>query len=183
MDLNRSDVVEEWVCFAANNKQQAFFVILIFLQRVSDTYPVNEIIPATKYAPTTPAKTVVGLNNVGFFLIDPRLNQPNKMVESKSHFYLNSKPEFRYFYIIYFYFRGVINILLQMCCYNRHRCCCNGFRKRRNSTVQFENIGRGTQGFARRWPKTTRDYFVTRTRGCHNRDRCYRRWKMDPRHL
>jgi hypothetical protein len=63
---------------------------------VSDYYPVSEVVPTTKYAQTTPAKTVVGMNEIGFFLIDPRLNK-EKMVDSKSYFYSgDSKPLLSY---------------------------------------------------------------------------------------
>lgn len=65
----------------------------LYSQKVSDHYPVNEVFAPTKYAQTTPAKTVVGMNEIGFFMIDPRL-PGEKMVESKSYFYAgNSKTK------------------------------------------------------------------------------------------
>ena len=67
MDLNRGDVVQEWGV---------------------DDYPINEILPQSKYAPQTMAQTVVGMNRVGFFMMDPRLPDQSKIVTDKSFFSL-----------------------------------------------------------------------------------------------
>jgi len=72
MDLNRSDVVEEW--------------------KAHEHMPVADILPLTKYAQMTPDSTLLGLNSLGFMTLDPRL-QGSKVVDSKSHFYKPSgKP-------------------------------------------------------------------------------------------
>lgn len=63
MDLNRGDVVQEWGV---------------------DDYPINEILPQSKYAPQTMAQTMVGMNRVGFFMMDPRLPDQSKIVTDKS---------------------------------------------------------------------------------------------------
>lgn len=78
MDLNRDDVVEEWVCIATATVAKN---LSLLYQKVSDNYGINSVLPHTKYAQTTPCKTLVGLNDVGFFLMDPRL-RGNKMVDS-----------------------------------------------------------------------------------------------------
>jgi hypothetical protein len=75
MDLNRPDIVEEW--------------------KASDNWIVNDIIPETKYAQTTGTSTFVGMNNLGFFLVDPRL-RGQKMVDAQSYFYDGkSRPDLK----------------------------------------------------------------------------------------
>jgi len=67
MDLNRGDIVSEWGV---------------------DDYPINEILPQSKYAPQTLTQTMVGMNRRGFFMMDPRLSSSSKMVTDKSFFSL-----------------------------------------------------------------------------------------------
>eukprot|EP01113_Clastostelium_recurvatum_P039615 TRINITY_DN6064_c0_g1_i1.p1 TRINITY_DN6064_c0_g1~~TRINITY_DN6064_c0_g1_i1.p1 ORF type:complete len:831 (-),score=183.37 TRINITY_DN6064_c0_g1_i1:11-2503(-) len=69
IDLNRPDVVQEW--------------------QGSEYHNIQEIMPMTKYAQTTPAKTFVGMNAGGFFMMDPRL-KGDKIVDSNSYFYSRS---------------------------------------------------------------------------------------------
>ena len=66
MDLEYGKVTEEW--------------------KVDDILPVKEILPETKYAQLTPAKTIVGINSNSVFRIDPRLTG-NKLVQSESKSY------------------------------------------------------------------------------------------------
>jgi len=67
MDLNRGDIVSEWGV---------------------DDFPINEILPQSKYAPQTQTQTMVGMNRRGFFMMDPRLSSKSKMVTDKSFFSL-----------------------------------------------------------------------------------------------
>jgi hypothetical protein len=62
MDLERGKVVEEW-----RTEGQA----------------LQELVPETKYAPTTPTPTLIGVNNTGFFVMDPRLPNKSKVVTSR----------------------------------------------------------------------------------------------------
>jgi len=72
MDLERGDIVEEW--------------------KTDGVTPVNELFPQTKYAQMTSEDTVLGLNNLGFLYLDPRLPK-EKMVSSQSYFYKHTtKP-------------------------------------------------------------------------------------------
>jgi hypothetical protein len=66
MDLNRGEVVEEW--------------------KAHSDMPVNELFPQTKYAQMSSEDTIMGLNNLGFMYLDPRLPK-EKMVQAKSFFY------------------------------------------------------------------------------------------------
>eukprot|EP01114_Cavostelium_apophysatum_P008382 TRINITY_DN2081_c0_g1_i1.p1 TRINITY_DN2081_c0_g1~~TRINITY_DN2081_c0_g1_i1.p1 ORF type:complete len:774 (+),score=271.60 TRINITY_DN2081_c0_g1_i1:168-2489(+) len=73
MDLNRPDVVEEW--------------------KVHDDVPVTELLPGTKYAQTTDEQTLLGMNNLGFMHIDPRLSG-SKMVQNQAHTYkASTRPQ------------------------------------------------------------------------------------------
>eukprot|EP01130_Rhizamoeba_saxonica_P004069 TRINITY_DN1674_c1_g5_i1.p1 TRINITY_DN1674_c1_g5~~TRINITY_DN1674_c1_g5_i1.p1 ORF type:complete len:869 (+),score=186.84 TRINITY_DN1674_c1_g5_i1:22-2607(+) len=65
MDLERGDIVEEW-----------------------DTggLSVNQIIPASKYAQRTPANTFIAINDGGFFTMDPRVPDIQR-VDSRSFQY------------------------------------------------------------------------------------------------
>jgi len=62
MDLERGQVVDEW-----DTQGQA----------------LSTILPESKYAQSTPQKTLLGLNNSGFFLIDPRVSGKSKIVRSR----------------------------------------------------------------------------------------------------
>ncbi|TPX68235.1 hypothetical protein SpCBS45565_g03234 [Spizellomyces sp. 'palustris'] len=66
MDLEYGKVVEEW--------------------KVDENRTVQEIVPDTKYAQLTPAKTLVGIGHNSLFRIDPRL-AGTKIVENESKQY------------------------------------------------------------------------------------------------
>lgn len=54
--------------------------------------PVNELFPTTKYSQMTIENAVLGLNNLGFMYMDPRLPR-EKVVKSQSYWYKpSSKP-------------------------------------------------------------------------------------------
>jgi len=71
MDLGTGKIVSEWG---------------------TEDYPINEILPQSKYAPQTLTKTMVGMNRVGFFMMDPRLPGASKRVPEKTFFSLASHP-------------------------------------------------------------------------------------------
>jgi len=70
MDLNRGEIVSEWGI---------------------DDFPINEILPETKFAPQSLTQTMVGMNRRGFFMMDPRISGKSKMVTDKSFFSLAGK--------------------------------------------------------------------------------------------
>jgi len=53
MDLNRSDVIEEW--------------------KTHEYHKVKELFPQSKYAQLSTEQTLLGLNDLGFMTLDPRL--------------------------------------------------------------------------------------------------------------
>ncbi|OMJ07696.1 Vacuolar import and degradation protein 27 [Smittium culicis] len=73
MDLEVGKVVEEW--------------------KVHDYIVPLDIIPETKYAPTTGTKTLVGISHNSLFKIDPRIGNEQKLVESQYKQYF-SKNKF-----------------------------------------------------------------------------------------
>jgi len=74
MDLNRSDVIEEW--------------------KTHEYHPVKELFSQAKYSQLSDEQTLLGLNDLGFMTLDPRLPK-EKVVDSKSYFYKPStKPQF-----------------------------------------------------------------------------------------
>ena len=66
MDLNRGQVVDEW--------------------RADAAWPVNELFPIQKYAEQTPEDKFCALNRKGFFVLDPRLPGPTKLVGDRAFF-------------------------------------------------------------------------------------------------
>lgn len=85
LDLNGFDTIEEWVCFFYYFNIKWFNLIL--LQRIEE-YEVNDIVPTKKYAHTTAEKAIIGMHSLGFFLINPLVNnnkRKKKKRDSKSY--------------------------------------------------------------------------------------------------
>ncbi|KAJ9058937.1 Vacuolar import and degradation protein 27, variant 2 [Entomophthora muscae] len=63
MDLERGQVVEEW--------------------KVHDDIPCTDVFSSSKYSQMTPEQTLMGIGPNALYRIDPRINGPNKLVETE----------------------------------------------------------------------------------------------------
>eukprot|EP00727_Mastigamoeba_balamuthi_P002059 m51a1_g11850 hypothetical protein (830) ;mRNA; r:485875-488973 len=64
---------------------------VVNMWKADDDYPVNEILPQDKYAQQESTQPFVGLNRVGFFLLDPR-QDGNKIVDDRKFFSMGRTP-------------------------------------------------------------------------------------------
>ncbi len=68
-------------------------VVSFIFQKAHEHYPVKELFPRAKYAQLSSEQTILGLNDLGFMTLDPRLPK-EKVVDNKSFFYKSStKPQ------------------------------------------------------------------------------------------
>lgn len=80
MDLERGQVIEEWVRVATQNIPWSSGHLTL-LQK-TDGQAIQQLLPEHKFAQVTPQKTLLAVNNTGFLAIDPRL-PGSKVIKSR----------------------------------------------------------------------------------------------------